>query len=171
MVKTKNMWLARGYIHWGHTKAWARCIGTHGTLAATLFGAPLAILSSLVLRQYHCLQLAHALQQHCFIFYYCRSMSAHTWIQTVLLGLLIVNSVTSQTCSTPFDAVFAEVTDLVVSASSLQYADPEMKFFTETLHFTAEETNQVMENAIRHFNTQFGIDFSNVEPNEANQRP
>ena len=64
----------------------------------------------------------------------------------------------------------AGVTDLVVPASSFQFADPEMKFFTETLRFTAEETNQVMENAIRHFNTQFGIDFSNVEPNEANQR-
>ena len=97
-------------------------------------------------------------------------MSAHTWVQTVLLGLLIVNNVTSQTCSTPFEAVFAGVTDLVIPASSPEYADPEMKFFTETLRFTAEETNQVMENAIRHFNTQFGIDFSNVEPNEANQR-
>ena len=45
-----------------------------------------------------------------------------------------------------------------------------MRFYTETLHFTAEETNRVMANAIQHFNTQFGIDFSNVEPNEANQR-
>ena len=97
-------------------------------------------------------------------------MSAHTWVQTVLLGLLIVNGITSQSCSTPFEAVMAGVTDLVVPASSFQFADPEMKFFTETLRFTAEETNQVMENAIRHFNTQFGIDFSDVESNEANQR-
>ena len=88
----------------------------------------------------------------------------------MLLGLLIVNNVTSQSCSTPFDAVISVVTDLVVPTSSLQNADPEMKFFTETLRFTAEETNQVMENAIRFYNTQFGIDFSNVEPNEANQR-
>ena len=87
----------------------------------------------------------------------------------MLLGLLIVNNVTSQSCSTPFDAVISVVTDLVVPTSSLQNADPEMKFFTETLRFTAEETNQVMENAIRFYNTQFGIDFSNVEPNEANQ--
>ena len=97
-------------------------------------------------------------------------MSAHAWIQTILLGVLIVNNVASQTCSTPFEAVIAGVTDLVVPASSLQFADPEMKFYTETLRFTAEETNRVMENAIQHFNTQFGIDFSNVEPNEANQR-
>ena len=113
----------------------------------------------------------HACNLHATaLFHLLLQMSAHTWIQTVLLGLLIVNSVTSQTCSTPFDAVFAGVTDLVASASSLLNADPEMRFFTETLRFTAEETNQVMENAIRQFNTQFGIDLSNVEPNEANQR-
>ena len=88
----------------------------------------------------------------------------------MLLGLLVVNDVTSQTCSTPFEAVMVGVTDLVVPASSFQFADPEMKFYTETLRFTAEETNQEMENAIRHFNNQFGIDFSNIEPNEANQR-
>ena len=90
--------------------------------------------------------------------------------QTTPSGLPVVDNVASQSCSTPFEAVMAVVTDLVIPASSLQFADPKMKFFTETLRFTAEETNQVMENAIRHFNTQFGIDFSNVEPNEANQR-
>ena len=90
--------------------------------------------------------------------------------QTTPSGLPVVDNVATQSCSTPFEAVMAVVTDLVVPASSLQFADPEMKFFTETLRFTAEETNQVMENAIQHFNNQFGIDFSNVEPNEANQR-
>ena len=84
-------------------------------------------------------------------------------------GPPVVDNVATQSC-TPFEAVMAVVTDLVLPASSLQFADPEMKFYTETLRFTAEETNRVMENAIQHFNTQFGIDFSNVEPNEANQR-
>ena len=96
-------------------------------------------------------------------------MSAHNWIQAVLVGLLIVNSVTSQTCSTPFDAAIAGVTDLVVPLP-LTSLDSQMTFYTEILGFTAEEAEQVLENAIRHFNTQFGIDFSNVEPNEANQR-
>ena len=88
----------------------------------------------------------------------------------MLLGLLIVNNVASQTCSTPFEAVFASVTDLVVPASSLVFLDPEMRFYTETLRFTAEETSRELENAIQHFNTQFGIDFSNVEPDETNRR-
>ena len=90
--------------------------------------------------------------------------------QTTPSGFPVVDNVVTQSCSMPFEAVMAVVTDLVLPASSLQFADPKMKFFTETLRFTAEEINQVMENAIQHFNTQFGIDFSNVEPNEANQR-
>ena len=95
----------------------------------------------------------------------------HTWIQTVLLGLLIVNNVASQTCSTPFDAAFAGVTDLVVPLSvTISSLDSQLTFYTEMLGFTAEEANQELENAIQHFNTQFGIDFSNVEPNDANQR-
>ena len=65
-------------------------------------------------------------------------MSAHNWIQAVLVGLLIVNSVTSQTCSTPFDAAIAGVTDLVVPLP-LTSLDSQMTFYTEILGFTAEE--------------------------------
>ena len=74
-------------------------------------------------------------------------MSAHNWIQAVLVGLLIVNSVTSQTCSTPFDAAIAGVTDLVVPLP-LTSLDSQMTFYTEILGFTAEEAEQVLENAI-----------------------
>ena len=97
-------------------------------------------------------------------------MSVHIWIRTALLVLLVVHNRASQSCSTPFEAVIASVTDLVVPASSLQFADPEMRFYTNILRFTTEEINQEMENAIQHFNTQFGLNFSNIEPNDANQR-
>ena len=97
-------------------------------------------------------------------------MSIHIWIRTALLVLLVVHNVASQSCSTPFAAVIASVTDLVVPASSLQFADPEMRFYTEILRFTTEEINQEMENAIQFYATQFGVNFSNVEPNDANQR-
>ena len=66
--------------------------------------------------------------------------------------------------------MIASVTDLVVPASSLQFADPEMRFYTNILCFTTEEINQEMENAIQYFNTQFGLNFSNIEPNDTNQR-
>ena len=38
------------------------------------------------------------------------------------------------------------------------------------MHFTAEEVNQVMRNAMQHFNSQFGLDFSNVGPDDINHR-
>ena len=97
-------------------------------------------------------------------------MSVHIWIRTALLVLLVVHNGASQSCSTPFEAVIASVTDLVVLASSLQFADPEMRFYTNILCFTTEEINQEMENAIQYFNTQFGLNFSNIEPNDTNQR-
>ena len=67
--------------------------------------------------------------------------------------------------------MFAGVTDLVVPLSvTISSLDSQLTFYTEMLGFTAEEANQELENAIQHFNTQFGIDFSNVEPNDANRR-
>ena len=94
-------------------------------------------------------------------------MSPHTRIQTVLLGLMMVCSASTQSCS--FSAVFTLVTDQVVPAS-IGSEDPQMSFYTQTLRFTDEETQQEMESAIQHFKTQFGLDFSNIQPNDANQR-
>ena len=93
-------------------------------------------------------------------------MTAHTWIHTALWGLIMVYSASTQTCS--FDAVVSMVTDTVVPA--LPSADPNLSYYTDTLRFTDEETQQEMESAIQHFKTQFGLDFSNVQPNDANQR-
>ena len=97
-------------------------------------------------------------------------MSAHTWIQTALLGLLIVHNVASQTCSTPFDAVFAGVTDVTLPDSVLVLADPQMSFYRNIVGFTAQQTEQVMQNALEHFKTQFGLDFSNIAPDSNNVR-
>ena len=82
----------------------------------------------------------------------------------------MIPNVASQSCTTQFKAAWSVVTDLEVPLSSLTFDDPELKFYRETLHFTAQETQQQMENAIQHFRTQFGLDFSNVEPNNENKR-
>ena len=96
-------------------------------------------------------------------------MLDHTFIQIALLGLLMVYSASTQTCS--YDAAFAIVDNRVEPASILnEFPDPQMSFFRDILRFTEAETQQVMEAAIQHFNTQFGLDFSNIEPNDANQR-
>ena len=70
----------------------------------------------------------------------------------------------------PFEATFVLVTDLVVPASEYQFRDSQLRFYTEIMHFTAEEVNQGMRNAMQHFNSQFGLDFSNVGPDDTNQR-
>ena len=97
-------------------------------------------------------------------------MSVHIWISTALLVLLVVHNGASQSCSTPFEAVITSVTDHVIPISSTEFGDPEMRFYTDILRFTTEEINQQMENAIQYFTTQFGVNFSNIEPNDANQR-
>ena len=81
----------------------------------------------------------------------------------------MVYSASTQSCS--FDAAFTIITDRVDPASILnEFPDPQMSFFRDILRFTEAETQQVVEAAIQHFNTQFGLDFSSIEPNDANQR-
>ena len=95
-------------------------------------------------------------------------MLDHTWIQIALLSLILVHGASTQTCS--FDAAFTIIGDQVVPASRLnEFPDPEMSFFRGILRFTEGETQQVVEAAIQHYNTQFGLDFSNIQPNNANQ--
>ena len=96
-------------------------------------------------------------------------MLDHTWIEIALLSLILVHGASTQTCS--FDAAFTIIGDQVVPASRLnEFPDPEMSFFRGILRFTEGETQQVVEAAIQHYNTQFGLDFSNIQPTNANQR-
>ena len=97
-------------------------------------------------------------------------MSDHTWIQIALLGLMVY-SVSASPSHCSFDAAFTIVDDEVAPASILdEFPDPQMSYFRDTLRFTEAETQQVVEAAIQHFNTQFGLDFSDIQPNDANQR-
>ena len=91
--------------------------------------------------------------------------SAHTWIQTAFMGLLIVHSISAQSC--PFQAAFSLIDDLTVPTSIFaQFPDPQLNFYTDELGFTTAEAEQIRENAIQHFSTQFGLDFSNIEPEQ-----
>ena len=92
-------------------------------------------------------------------------MSTQSWIQAALLGLLMVHSAASQLCSFRFGNW----------SGSFCIWIPVQRFSAEILHrdhvhFTAEEVNQGMRNAMQHFNSQFGLDFSNVGPDDTNQR-
>ena len=102
---------------------------------------------------------------------YTLQMSNHMWIQIALLGLLMVYNVSASLRHCSFDAAFTIIADRVEPASILnEFPDPQMGFYRNTLRFTEAETQQVVEAAIQHFNTQFGLDFSNIQPNDANQR-
>ena len=98
-------------------------------------------------------------------------MSDHAWIQIALLGILMVYSVSASPRFCSFDAAFTIITDRVDRVSIFdEFPGPQMSFFRDILRFTEAETQQVQEAAIQHFNTQFGLDFSNIEPDDANQR-
>ena len=81
-----------------------------------------------------------------------------------------MHNVASQTCSTPFDAMFAGVTDITLPDSVLVLGDPQMSFYRDLVGFTDQQTEQVMQNALEHFNTQFGLNFSNIQPDSNNVR-
>ena len=82
---------------------------------------------------------------------------------------MVYCSASAQSCS--FDAAFVVIADLVRPVSILnEFPDPQMRFFRDILRFTEQETQQVVEDAIQHFSVQFGLDFSNIAPNNANQR-
>ena len=77
-------------------------------------------------------------------------------------------SASTQVCS--FDAAFSIITDWVVPVSIFdEFPDPQMSFFRDILRFTEAETQEALEAAIQHFNTQFGLDFSIIEPSDVNQ--
>ena len=59
---------------------------------------------------------------------------------------------------------------MVLPPAQFEFGDPELMFFTEVLHFSNEEIEQQTKDAIQHFNTTFGLDFSNIEPNDEQQR-
>ena len=93
------------------------------------------------------------------------------WISAALLGIFMLHSATAQslTCAEPFQAAFMQVTNdtFPATASSL---DSNLVFFREILRFTEDEIDREREAAISYFNQRFGLDFSNVDPNELGQR-
>lgn len=55
-------------------------------------------------------------------------------------------------------------------ASPLLVIDPNVTFFTDIMLFSDAEIEETTQDAIRFFNTRFGLDFSQSTPNELRQR-
>ena len=63
-----------------------------------------------------------------------------------------------------FAAEFVSIIESVVSA--ITQPDPDFSFFKEVMMFSEDEIKEVTDDAMEFFNTRFGLDFSQSEPNE-----
>ena len=79
------------------------------------------------------------------------------------MGFFMLHSTAAHSCSTPFQVALAGISKEVIPDL---VPDPSYTYYRETLRFTAAQMEQEKENAIQYFNTQFGFDFSDAEPNE-----
>ena len=97
--------------------------------------------------------------------------AAWVWIPTVLLGFLLLYVTASpylQKCDEPFRATITVVTNVTIDPEGV--LDPDNVFYREVLRFTDEEIDQEREAAIQFFRNSYGLDFTNVEPDEQGQR-
>ena len=84
----------------------------------------------------------------------------------VFVALLAIAA--AQTCPSPwFDAHFVVLADVTPTTREF---DPNLTFFREVLRFTEQEIEQQTQNAIQFYNTTFGLDFSQSQPNAQGER-
>ena len=98
--------------------------------------------------------------------------AAWVWIPTVFLSFLVLQvtaSALTQMCDEPFRATITVVTNVTFSISS-NFLDPDNVFYREVLHFTDEEIDREKEAAIQFYRNTYGLDFTNVEPDEQGQK-
>ena len=92
----------------------------------------------------------------------------------VLLFCVFTGSMArSSNCPTPqwFVAEFVAIMDEVISPSApISILDSSLSYFRDVMRFTEEEIAQVEEDAMQFYNTRFGLDFSQSEPDEWGQR-
>ena len=73
----------------------------------------------------------------------------------------------------PADFFTAEIiltADVLAPASSLDSSDPDLTFFRDEIRFSEAEIDLARQSAIDFFNTRFGLDFSQTDPNIPERR-
>ena len=97
--------------------------------------------------------------------------AARLCVSLVFFSFLTLNNAAtqSQMCEEPFKAAITLITNVTfpISASPL---DPGLVYYREVLRFTEEEIDQDREVAMRFYNDMYGLDFTNIEPNDQGQR-
>ena len=93
------------------------------------------------------------------------------WVSVVFLNILNLHNAAaqSQMCNEPFQAVITLVTNVTypASASSL---DSDLVFYRKVMRFTEVEIDRETKAAMQFFSDTYGLDFTNIEPNEQGQR-
>ena len=90
----------------------------------------------------------------------------------VVIALISGIPVTYGQENCPEGAEFIISFDTVVPLAEFQQniPDPNLTFFRNVLKFTEPEIQTATQSAIEYFNTTFGLDFSESEPNQLGQR-
>ena len=93
------------------------------------------------------------------------------WISVVFFSSLNLHNAAAQAqmCEEPFKATITIVTNVTIpiTASAL---DPDLVHLRKTLRFTEEEIDREREAAMQFYNDMYGLDFTNIEPNDQEQR-
>ena len=97
--------------------------------------------------------------------------AAWVWIPTVFLSFLMLNVTASPShmCDEPFQAAITVATNMTYPTPS-DFLDLDHVFYREILRFTDEEIDREREAAIHFFRNTYGLDFTDVEPDELGQR-
>ena len=97
--------------------------------------------------------------------------STLVWIPAVFLGFLMLHNAAaqSQMCEEHFQAVLTLVTNKTYPASA-QFLDSDLVYFREVLRYTEAEIDRETEAAMQFFRDSYGLDFTNVEPDEKGRR-
>ena len=92
-------------------------------------------------------------------------------IVVILCYVFTGSNAGSSNCPTSqwFDAEFVSISDKAAFLPII-ILDSSLSFFRDIMLFTEEEIAQVEEDAIQFFNTRFGLDFSQSQPDEQGRR-
>ena len=93
------------------------------------------------------------------------------WVSVVFLSILNLHNAAaqSQMCNEPFQAVMTLVYNVTFSTST-NFLDTELVYYRKVLRFTEQEIDQEREAAMQFFNDTYGLDFTNIQPNQQRQR-
>ena len=69
-----------------------------------------------------------------------------------------------------FSSVFTATLDQIIDAPIGTIDDPDLTFFKRYMKFRDEDIQHATDDAIQFFNESYGLDFSNSDPNEQNER-